>query len=896
MTPARWGRIREVFAGARERPQSDRAAYLDAACASDAELRAEVERLLAEDSGSLVSPLRRREYRPGDTLAHYRIEGKLGEGGMGLVYQARDTRLDRAVALKLSKAPFSARFEREARAIAALNHPHICTLYDVGPDYLAMEFVQGKPLRGPLPIEEALRLGGQLLDALESAHRRGIVHRDLKPANILVTKTGLKVLDFGLAKMEAWPAGRETVTQAGTILGTPHYMSPEQAQGKEVDARSDLFSFGLVFYEMLTGRRAFEADHPASVIAAILEREPAGLETIAPAGVQRALRRCLAKDPADRWASAGDVKAALECGVEPAASAPRPARRVWLAWAAAAALALGLGSWAWLRHAERPADSRVFRLEIRPPGEFPILGDTGLAVSPDGSAVVFRPQWPFRLYLRSLGSSENRELPGTEGAYNPFWSPDGRWVGFFANGKLQKLDLHGGPPAILADLGPRMGEPPGGAWNREGTILFAAGRAAPLMRISSGGGTPAAVTKLDSGHQETGHGWPSFLPDGKHFLFTAYAAQPAAGGIYLGSLDSPRVTRLLPDQSNAQYAAPGYVLFSRDGALMAQPFDTRALQFTGEAFPVAEDVSPASARPAPFSASAGVLAYRTALKYCLRWYNRKGDATGEFGPPGVSDFAIAPDGHAVAAERVVDGGHDVWLIDPIRGTNLRLTFGGGANVSPRWSPDNRQIAFLRKTDGQPTSIRRVSVTGAEGELVARLDGIVLVDQWTADGKYVIFDRDVTGHREVWAAPPDGGKPFAVAAGPFNCLYGQVSPDGKWIAYHSNESGRPEIYVQRFPPGSERWPVSTSGGNTALWAAGGRELVYRADAKEWAVEIRTAGAKLEPGMPQKLFDGPSGWMSMDAAPDGRKFLFAVPSADSLRQPLTVVVNWQSALKK
>ena len=901
-----WEQVDRLYHAALERPAAERSSFLNEAC-PDPDLRSEVESLLnfeLADGSVFDSPAWEKRLAPGERLGPYEIVGRAGAGGMGEVWKARDTRLGRDVAIKVCAERFSDRFRREARAIAALNHPHICTLYDVGIDCLVMEYIEGAPIHGPLPLDRALKLGAQIAGALHAAHRKGIVHRDLKPANILLTKSGVKVLDFGLAKMQtpvAAGAETETATQRGVIIGTLNYMSPEQVQGKEMDGRSDIFSFGLVLYEMLTGRRAFEAENSASVIAAILEREPPHLEEIEPAGLRLVLHRCLTKDPDDRWQSATDLKAALEFTAE-AAPQQRPRRRFGAGWLAAALFAAMFVATLVVYLRGKPQEQRVVRLQIPAPGNDWFTWYDKPALSPDGTRIVFSANE--KLIERSLDSLATQELPGTEGGHLPFWSPDGRSVAFFAGGvKLKRTSLSGGSPVALCDVAGAEG----GAWNREGVIVFAPTLRSSLMRIGADGGTPVAVTRLDPAKGETGHAWPSFLPDGRHFLFTAYASKPGNGGVFIGSLDSGQVKRLLPEETNAQYTEPGYVMFSRGGKLMAQPFDAGRLRITGDPFPVAQEVSDVFIwylAGTTFSASGGVLAYRTGSPeaHRLRWFDRKGSPLGYVGLAGQYwDPALSPDGHAVAVSIRTASASDIWVFDLVRGTNSRLTFGGGNHFNPSWSPDGRQIAF-RFVDASRSVIHRVLANGAgKEELAVQLDRDAQVWQWTGDGRYLIMDAYGFGKpREVWAAPLNGGgKPFPVVTGPFDNSAGRVSPDGKWIAYDGSETGRAEVYVQDFPPKGGKWPISTAGGTRAEWRADGRELFYRENSKMMSVDVKANAGKFEAGVPRLLFDVPRSHPDpmFDVSADGQRFLPVVSNEEpGALQPITVVLNWTAGIKR
>ena len=850
----------------------------------------------------------------GKILDHYRIVGKLGEGGMGVVYRAEDLKLGRQVAIKFlpgadRELPESMlrRFEREARAASALNHPHICTVHGLedfgGQPAIVMELVEGETLaarlaRGPLPLAQSLALAAQVAGAVGEAHRRGIVHRDLKPANIMLTKSGAKVLDFGLAKMEraaAASAEAETVTQKGAIVGTLHYMSPEQVQGKDADACSDIFSFGLVLYEMLTGRRAFEGESAASVMAGILEREPSPLESSIPPALNRLMLRCLAKDPEERWQSARDLKTELEWIAEAAPPQPRTYRRAGAAWLSVALFAAVAAVTLFIHLREKPPESRVVRLQIPPPGKFPFTGNDAPALSPDGTRIVFSNSG--KLFVRSLDSLALQELAGTEDGHFPFWSPDGRSVVFFAGLKLKKISLLGGLPAVLCSVY----TPPGGAWNRDGVIVFPPNPTSSLMRIESSGGTPVPVTRLNTKKGETGHAWPSFLPDGKHFLFTVHAKDPANSGVFIGSLDFPQVTHLLPDETNAQYTEPGYVVFSRAGNLMAQPFDAGRLRFTGDPAVVAQGVLERVASFATFSASAGVLAYRTGRPegpFRFRWFDRKGTPLGDVGPAGTfPGWDLSPDGHALAINMTTASGRDIWVFDLVRGTNSRVTSGGGGE--PSWSPDSRQIAFT--IDGQSPSVVRVVAANGSGkeELVAQLDRNAMVDQWTADGQYLILSAGgFEKPWEVWAVPMSGGgKPFPVVTEPFNNHEGYVSRDGKWIAYAGDQTGEREIYVQDFPPKGGKWQISTAGGEQPLWRADGRELIYKSRSQVMSVEVKINAGRFEAGIPKPLFDLPNGAFLGAPPADRDKILLMVPNDEpGPPQPFTVVFNWPAGIKR
>jgi len=902
-----WQQVDRLYHSALERPAAERAAFLDEAC-PDPDLRREVESLLsfeAADGSLFDSPAWEKRLAPGERLGPYEIVGRAGAGGMGEVWKARDTRLGRDVAIKVCSERFSDRFRREARAIAALNHPYICTLYDVGADCLVMEYIEGAPIQGPIPVERALKLAGQIADALDAAHRKGIVHRDLKPANILVTKSGVKVLDFGLAKMKtAVAAGTETETetQKGTILGSLHYMSPEQVQGKETDARSDIFSFGLVLYEMLTGRRAFEAENSASVIAAILEREPPKLEEIGPAGLHRVLRRCLAKDPEERWQTARDLGAALAgCGAEaPRQAEARPTPLPWAGWLAALFAVVAAATLVVHLREKPPAPAAPVRFQIAGPENATVTP----SLSPDGRKVAFAARG--RLWVHSLESGESRDLTAAEG-WVPFWSPDSRFIAYVIGGKLKKIETAGGPPQTVADFPGSWG---GGAWNQDDVIVFG-DLPAGLSRVPASGGVPVPISALDPARQEISHFGPSFLPDGRHFVYTRFSTDRKKSAIYAGSVDAEPEQQssapLIASSWQAVYApsadpGTGYLLFMRDGAIMAQLFDNRRMELKGQAVPVAERMGDnGTVGWATFSASAGVLAYRAEELTRLRWFDRKGSQLGDVGPVGdYWDPALSPDGRALAVSMRTANHWDIWVFDLDRGTSSRLTFGGGDHYVPHWSPDGRQIAF-RFVDGSHWTVHRVPANGAgKEELAVQLDNANL-SQWTADGQYLISHVLRSGKPlEIWAAPVSGGgKPFPVVTGPFDNRLGRVSPDGKWIAYIGWETGKPEIYIQNFPPRGGKWQISTAGGYRPKWRADGRELFYREGSKMMSVDVKTNAGRLEAGNPKLLFDAPRSRRDMvfDVSADGQKLLLLVSNEETgAPHPITVVLNWQAGIKR
>ena len=867
---------------------------------------------------------------------------------MGEVYRARDTRLEREVAVKVLPAHMSSseemrqRFEREAKAISQLSHPHICALYDVGShegvEYLVMELLEGETLaarlaRGALPVEQTLRFGVEIADALDKAHRQGIVHRDLKPGNVMLTKSGVKLLDFGLAKamgptkqqsgLTALPtvAGSPNLTQEGTILGTFQYMAPEQLEGKDADARTDIFAFGAVLYEMATGAKAFTGSSQASLISAILRDEPrpiSELQPMTPPALDRVVKTCLAKDPEDRFQTAHDIKLQLawiaEGGSQAGVPAPVVSRRKSrerLAWAVAAILAIASGGFGvafWKRAS--PA-APTLRFSIGAP-EKNVFGNS-LAISPDGKWLAFvggDAGGKSLLWIRPMDSLAARPLPGTEEARFPFWSPESRLIGFFAGGKLKKIDPAGGAPQTLCDADDARG----GAWSADGVILFAPGFRTPLFRVSAAGGTTKAVTAFDPALGDLSHRWPRFLPDGRRFVFQARATKPEGAGIFGASLDASKPRRIGDSPGRPDYAS-GHLLFVREKTLVAQRFDTGKLELTGEPFPVAEGVTAEGEAGftgnAAFSVSAtGILAYRVVEvpKTRLTWLDRAGRTVGAIGDPAVYyEPSLFRDGRrlAVAIEDPKTSNVDIWMVDLSRVTFSRLTFDPHNDSAAAASPDGAWVAFSAARGGRNDVYRKsASGVGAEDALF-RSDEEKWVDTWTADGRYIVFEvMNPRTRYDIWALPLFGDrKAFPVIQTPFIENHAAVSPDVRWIAYTSDETGRAEVYVQPFPGGGGRWQVSTNGGDQAQWRSDGRELFFMsADRKLMAVEVKT-GAAFEAGVPKALFDPhtPSNGITdfrnqYVPAADGQRFLVTTLVEEPNPSPITVVTNWTAEAKK
>ena len=899
----------------------------------------------------------------GVRIGPYEIVSAIGAGGMGEVYRARDTRLQRDVALKLLPAGVSsdpdrlARFEQEARAAAALNHSNILAVYDVGSyesaPYIVSELLEGETLRerlanGPLPARKAIEYAIQVARGLAAAHERGIVHRDLKPDNVFVTADGrVKILDFGLAKLtEREPAalGASVLpttpphTMPGLVLGTIGYMAPEQVRGLAADARTDIFAFGALLYELLTGHRAFAGDTTIDVMTAILKEDPPDLPAVErhiPPAVQRIVDRCLEKSPAARFQTASDLAFALESLSTQSATAPAVVvasegkesrlwgRRAAMLWAAVAGVLLAATiALAFAYMARAPIAPSAIRFTIGEPTEATFYGGPayapGVAISPDGRHLVFMATRAGGsanlLWVRSLDSAEPRVLTGTEAGTFPFWSPDSKSIAFFAQGKLRKIDVTGGPAQTLCDA--PAGE--GGTWNRDGVILFAPDSAGGLMRVSAAGGRPTVVTKPSAADKESSHRWPDFLPDGRHFLFLSEPGNV----VRVGSLDSADFTHLVNADSRAIYAA-GSLLFVREDTLVAQPFDAGRLQTTGDAVPVAEGVrvNPANGRAAFAASSTGVLVYRTGtstLPVQLTWFDRTGRETGKVGQ--VKDyrtFDLSPDGKRIAAHiheplgASSAGGGGLWLLDPTRGTESRFTFSGAHDTDPRWSPDGSRVVFTSSRPGErPNLYVKLAGGATPEELALKNDAGKSAHSWSTDGRFIVYDTIAAGGTtsDVWVLPIAADrKPFPFVSTPAREGQGVLSPDGKWMAYTSNESGQFDIYVQPFPATGGKWLVSTGGGVEPRWRGDGKELYYVSTAaqKMMAVDVKTEGAMFMASVPHTLFSVPgirtggpeTGYAgSYSVSKDGQKFLVAIQPIAGVSNPLSMVLNWTAMLKK
>jgi eukaryotic-like serine/threonine-protein kinase len=903
--------------------------------------------------------------QPGNRLGPYEILAAIGAGGMGEVYRARDAKLGRDVALKVLPEAFArdaermARFQREAKVLASLNHPKIASIYgleDSGATHaLVMELVEGPTLAdrihsGPIPIDETLRIAKQITEALEYAHERGIVHRDLKPANIKVTNDdAVKVLDFGLAKaiegdaasmdIATSPTMSRMASQAGVLLGTAAYMSPEQAKGKAVDRRADIWAFGCVLYEMLTGKMAFHGESVTDTLAAVIKEEPdwSRLPAGTPIRVRALLQRCLQKDPKQRLQAIGDARISLDevlsGAAEPslagAAGISAPLWRRSLPWALFGVTAIAFAALAWvhLRVVDTPARTvDAIRFQIPLPQSATLPNDSIFSVSPDGSHLAFfaaGSDGVQRVWVRPLDSLEARSLPGSESpdATPFFWSPDSRYIAFYTDGRLKKIDISGGPAETLCDL---PDEEIGGSWNRDGVIIVGQQHGG-LLRVSANDGSVSPLTTLDPSRKEIYHDFPSLLPDGHHFIYLRFSSKTENSGVYVGSLDvkpeEQGAKRLLATAYRPAYvpssdAGTGQVLFISDGTLMTQTFDTRRLELVGEPVPVAERVG-FFRTFGFFSASTnGVLVYRTGSSGApqLTWFDREGKILGMVGDPGYTlALSLSPDGTRAAISRYDSSANAaLWLVDLSRGTTTRFTFGPSRDPFATWSPDGRRIIFAYNPSGVLDLYQKLASGVKDEELLLKSSDNKFPTSWSRDGRFLLYDSSDPNPRAkdaLWVLPLAGDKkPFPFLRTEFNNGEGKFSPDGRWVAYVSDESGRDEIYVRTFSPNfaaaasdtGGKWLISSQGGSGPRWRGDGKELYYLAsDGKLMAVEIATTPV-FRAGVPKALFQTQGNAVSMiqyswEPSPDGKRFLFVTP-AEQGTVPFTVVLNWQAGLKK
>jgi eukaryotic-like serine/threonine-protein kinase len=983
MHSERWQQVAGLYEAALERPERERAGFIADSTAGDEDLRHEVQSLLAQDgaTGLLDQPVLEiaagllrcdATLPPGAELGPYRITQVVGTGGMGHVYRAIDTRLNRTVAIKVLRselaadAEFRERFEREGKAIAALAHPHICTLHDVrtenGVDFLVFEYLEGETLaarlaKGALPFAEALRHAIEIAGALVAAHQSGVAHRDLKPANIILTKTGAKLLDFGLAKNVTPPiydvgaAGTSMapdVTAQGTILGTVQYMSPEQLEGRSADARSDIFAFGAVVYEMFSGRKAFAGTSPASVLSAILKDDPPPIDTSqprTPALLDHIIRRCLAKDPDERWQTAVDLARDLQwiasagSAVESSSLSERVTFRrggaltsARVGWAAAVLmLAASLGVLAYVATRAPEGDRAVTRFLVPVPNGLTLAGLTtrtgnavavsALAISRDGRRIAFVAQSPDgtrRLWMRSLDRLDAQPVPGSEGATGPFWSPDGRRLAFFADGKLKRIDIGSGTPVSICDAP----SPNAGSWSEDDVVLFSVNsspNSAVLARVSASGGIPAPVTNTVPGGR---HSRPVFLPGGQHFLYYAFTPAPEnphrpKHPVSIGSLDaSVHKELVVPDAMNVSYSR-GHVLFLRASTLMAQPFDMRTLSLSGTAFPVAEEVAtqPISPTDALFAASdTGVLVYQSGVPSStseLVWFDREGRRTGSIGEPANhAGLSLSPDETRLAVTDLSPSGAegDIWLYPTSGAPPARFTFDAALETASVWSPDGRTIVFgtrrtpqarmvLKPADGGPEQPLTLSPAPETGRNTPEGPGRAPSD-WSPDGRHLLLFAG----GDLWHAAPSSGEnmtPWA-SQGAF-MINGQFDDTGRWVAYQSSESGQVEVYVAAFPgPGVKR-QISSGGGVLPLWRGDGNELYYlapddtlmAATVASTETTIDVTGVRPLFKTRRKLLQNGTGY-PYAVSGDGARFLINTTPAPRTSEPLTIVLNWPAGL--
>ncbi len=876
----------------------------------------------------------------GTSLSHYQITAALGAGGMGEVWRATDEKLGREVALKLLPEDFAsdpdrhARFEREAEVLASLNHPNIATLFGLehldGQHVLVMELVEGEGLddviaRGPVEIDLALQMALQIADALEAAHEAGIVHRDLKPANVRIRPDGtVKVLDFGLAKewdtesgdssLSISPTMTRNATAAGVILGTAAYMAPEQARGKPVDKRADIWAFGVVVWEMLTGRKIFDGDTVTDIIAAVVTKEP-DWEALPPhlsPAVTRILRRCMSKDLKSRFRDIGDVRMEIEgagdwaggsvpnAPVDPVAKPSKLARLAPWILSLAAMLAVVPLAMYWLRGAGPKA---AIQSAVLPPQDATFRPAEGLALSPGGTAIAFVAQDDDgeRIWIRRLDTLVAQRLAGTEGADYPFWSPDGQQIGFFADGKLKRIPAAGGSVRILADAS----APRGGCWLEDGQIVYAADYRAGLMIVPSAGGKPRALTEPDDERGEKSHRWPIALPGGEHLIFLSQTSEGGTAddqsGLDILSLADGSRTRIIDVNSSAAYAPPGHLFYWHDGSLVVRAFDTEKFVLVGEQMAVAEGVGYTVNEMGVFSVSeTGVLTYHlgsgVSLPSRLQWFDRQGNLLSEAAPVGLyTQFRLSPDGRQVSFTE----GLTIWVRDLVRGTNTRVTFDEEDHEAPVWSPDGRWLAFgTTRTNGSEVR-RKPSNSLGDEDLVFEFDKRFVPRDWSPDGNLLVFETIQPGTEwDVWVYSFEDNEARPLVATPFSDIDPYFSPDGRFVVYASNESGRTEVHVVPASGERRKWQVSTTGGSAPIWSPTGDEIFY-VDSESNLTSVTVSGKNdLVFGNPQTLFKIPVlrvEDMTFDVAPDGQRFLVNTTEAQETDEALILVQNWENLVE-
>ncbi len=892
----------------------------------------------------------------GQTISHYKILEKLGEGGMGIVYKAQDTKLDRIVALKFLPPHLSAseqdkaRFIQEAKAAAALNHPNICTIHGIeeyeSQTYIVMEFVEGQTLRekgSNVPLKQAIEIGIQMADGLAAAHEKGIVHRDLKPENIMLQKDGrVRIMDFGLAKLK----GASRLTQAGSTVGTAGYMSPEQVQGMETDHRTDIFSLGVLLYEMFAGQSPFKGMHETAINYEIVNVDPEPMSSVKaeiPPELDAIVLECLAKEQAERYQSVAEVGKELRrlkretskarvSRVSVAREAYRssaispveelkPAEgltakklfsveRLGLAGALLALIALAV-----FHFTETPPDTRTYRAIIPPPEKMNFSTSFGghISLSPDGRLLAFVARdsaGKTLLWVRPLNALTGQALNGTEDASFPFWSPDNRFIGFFASGKLKKIEASGGPPQTLCDASTGRG----GTWSDKGTIVFCpSGGPFSLSRVAAAGGLPVTITKLDSSRIEISHRWPYFLPDGEHFLYSTRTTSGGVGegdAIFVASLDTTFSPRLLVNSGSSVDYANGHLLFAREQTLMAQPFDTKGLEMTGDAFPIAERVYFESfTGKTSFSASQnGILVYQSGGSSSgirLLWYDRTGKQIGAINQSSVyHDLRLSPDGKRIAISQfdAKSRNTDVWLYEISRAVWTRFTFDPATERWPIWSPDGSTILFASDRKKRFDLFQRASSGAGSEELVLESNLQKFPNDWSRDGRFIAYHADDPKTKnDIWILPMKSErKPLLFLQTEFNENRATFSPDGRWIAYQSDESGRNEVYIRPFPGPGGKWQVSTNGGIRPRWRRDGKELFYFAlDDKIMATEIKLGSSTVDVGSARSFFQfrpfAGGNRDIYDVTGDGQRFLVASPGREESSSPVTLVVNWTTEIR-
>ncbi len=876
----------------------------------------------------------------GTRLGPYEIISPIGAGGMGEVFRAKDTRLDRIVAIKVlpshlsSNSQFRERFDREARAVSALNHPNICTLHDVGHedgiDYIVMELLEGESLadrlaRGPLPVEQVLRYGAQVAEGLDKAHRQGIVHRDLKPGNVMITKSGAKLLDFGLAKSVTdvsvlngdtnMATAQKPLTEEGTILGTFQYMAPEQLEGEVADSRTDIFALGALLYEMATGRRAFQGKTRTSLIAAIVSSEPppiSQIQPLTPPALEHVIRKCLAKDRDDRWQSAHDIAEELkwisEAGSQAGVATPLTSKRkhreriAWLLNIVTAVVAVA-ATWGALEL--RKPEPRAVESVLLPPEnlQYSFGPDGNMAFSPDGRRIVILAgdgKGKTSLFVRSLDSGIAQPLGGTEGASYPFWSPDGAQIAFFAEGKLKTIDSVGGPVQTVCDAA----DPRGASWGASDTIVFTPSLAEGLFTVQATGGSPVPLLPLMKG--ETGQRFPYFLPDGVHFRFLSVTGDTIS--IDVGSTDRKVRKRLIANANSYAMYSSGYLLFLRNSSLMAQGFDLKRLELNGPPFQVAQDVSLSGRRPIFSVSSKGDLAYQKGKGFSLTqlvWVDRAGKEIGPIAPPALFfSPRISHDGRRVAVDISSSGTGfgDIWIFDLVRKVSSRLTYHPANESGPVWSSDDREVTYFSERDGGFSLYRIASSGTGQEEKLGGSSNRMLPNDVSLDGQWLVVtargNKDTRS--DIWLYSNREKKPVPWLATTFLESCAQLSPDGKWMAYQSDESGRDEIYVRSFPDSREKWLVSSGGGVMPAWRSDGRELYYISlERKMTAVAIKLIPA-FEAGSPVPLFDAfvlnHFAIKQYDLSSDGTRFLLNRVQDDDVLEPITLVQNWKARVRK